>query len=98
MKYDFTELQIIKIQDALDKLDGCDPIKGDCKVEKLKLFKDKEHNFYYSYLSIIYGAAPKNEFYYIKIDREGVETILNYTDATKEELEALFGTFEQITM
>ena len=100
MLNNFTEVQIMKIQETLERLHDCNIRQGsDCKIENIKMFKDDKDNFYMSYVSTSFAdGSPNPKIMYIEIDTEGSKIILNDEYKAQENLIAKFETLTAIKL
>ena len=92
----FTIQQIEGAKKTLQRLYECNTKVGsDCKIENIKMFKDSKNNLYMSYLSTFFGADGNSvDVYYIKINQDGSQEVLNYVYSDRR---ALIEKFEKLT-
>lgn len=96
----YTEIQINKVTEILSRIEDSNNTVGtNCEISNLKVLSDTNNNIYVSYNYIMRGAKSENGELFLKVDKMGMESILNYTTKfTEQELRIIFKGYTNLSL
>lgn len=95
----YTQKQLIKAKETISQLELCNTsINSLSSISDLKLLHDENYDIYLSYICNVKGPDRSIEKFYLKIDKDGEQTIMNYTDFDSKDLDVMFTTLKPLTL